>query len=298
MSAEVLPGLEPVKEAPERIIQRAVEEGAPEDKWVAKVVARFCLVSGGNDSTVLAHRLQGQYDALLHVDTGTALPGVRDHVERLARELRQPLVVYEAGAAYRTMVLGNPESDLKSERLPWGLPGPGFHKLPYARLKDRQFEAAVRDQKARHGLTGRPGWIMLMSGVRTGESDRRMVSALGREINRRGSQLWVNPLIHWSDRDMREYRDEHKLPQSDVAALIHRSGECNCGAFAAPGEREMLQSMWPAWFGETIERLEEQAAEQGLPCRWGERPGDWWRPRAAVGGPACVGCQQLTLEGA
>lgn len=283
-----IPGLEKQRHAPEEIVRRAVEEHAP-------VITRFCLLSGGNDSTVLAHRMRGHYDALLHVDTGTALPGVREHAERLAHELRQLLLVYEAGGAYRRMVVGDPSHRLKSERIPWGLPGPGFHKLPYARLKDRQFEAAVSDEKRKRGLFRRRANVMLLSGVRTDESDRRMVNAAG-EINKRGSQLWVSPLVDWTNEEMRAYRDEHGLPQSDVAALLHRSGECNCGAFKSPGEREMLESLWPEWFAKTIGALEAEAAKLGVPCRWGERPAGWCRPGDEEAGPACAGCSQMALE--
>ena len=55
---------------------------------------------------------------------------------------------------------------------------------------------------------------------------------------------------------MRRYRGELELPQSDVAALMHRSGECNCGSYANPDEREMLASLWPRWFERTIRAVE------------------------------------------
>lgn len=287
-----LPGLEPEvleRVTPEAIVAQAAAEYEP-------IVARFCLLSGGGDSTALAHRMRGKYDALLHVDTGTALPGVREHVERLAKEvLKAPLVVYEAGEAYRTMVLGDPTSRLKSERIAWGMPGPGFHRMPYARLKDRQFEAAVRTEKKRAGLYRRRGHVMLISGARTDESQRRMVNA-GKTINKRGGQLWVQPLTDWTNEEVAGYRDEHKLPTSEVSALTHRSGECNCGAFKSDGEREMLQSLWPGWFADTIESLEELAEKAQVPSRWGERPRDWCRPGDEKAGPACNGCSQLQLS--
>lgn len=114
--------------------------------------------------------------------------------------------------------------------------------------------------------------IMLLSGTRRQESARRMRTQANR-YRCRGAQLWVNPLLDWTNDQMRRYREEHELPQSDVAALLHRSGECNCGCFAEPGEREMLKSLWPEWFEETIGSLEREALEMGLgACRWGERP--------------------------
>jgi 3'-phosphoadenosine 5'-phosphosulfate sulfotransferase (PAPS reductase)/FAD synthetase len=40
-----------------------------------KPVGTVCLFSGGNDSSVLAHRCHEHYSALAFIDTGTALPG-------------------------------------------------------------------------------------------------------------------------------------------------------------------------------------------------------------------------------
>jgi hypothetical protein len=69
---------------------------------------------------------------------------------------------------------------------------------------------------------------------------------------------------------MLRYRRQHHLPESDAAALMHRSGECNCGAFAAAAqERAMLQKLCPDFF-KTIEALEAEAEAAGLRwCRWG-----------------------------
>jgi hypothetical protein len=98
----------------------------------------------------------------------------------------------------------------------------------------------------------------------------------------------ANPLIDWTNEDCRLYAAEHEIPESPVAALLHKSGECNCGSFAAPGEREMLQALWPDWFENTIASLEREAEAAGIPaCRWGERPGvPGFNP-----GALCTDCQ-------
>jgi hypothetical protein len=44
---------------------------------------------------------------------------------------------------------------------------------------------------------------------------------------------------------MREYIADQALPEMGVAALLHRAGECNCGSFAAPGERRDLAVLSP-----------------------------------------------------
>jgi asparagine synthetase B (glutamine-hydrolysing) len=64
------------REDPDKLIARAVGEHRP--------VAVWCLFSGGNDSTVLAHRCREHYQGLAFVDTGTAVPGVAEFVREYA----------------------------------------------------------------------------------------------------------------------------------------------------------------------------------------------------------------------
>jgi 3'-phosphoadenosine 5'-phosphosulfate sulfotransferase (PAPS reductase)/FAD synthetase len=243
-------------------------------------VRTACLFSGGHDSTVLAHRCRDQYDELMHIDTGTAVPGVREYVQEFAEWIDKPLVVYEAGDAYERLVL-----ELG------GFPGPAGHGRAYTRLKERQIRRYVADTKVGHH---RNSCVMLLSGKRKAESARRAKTTLG--IDKRGGQLYVNPLVDWTATDMAGYRRQHELPESPVAALLHRSGECNCGAFAEPGEREMLRSLYPTWFEQKIASLERAAECAGVQaCRWGERP-----PGEVPGdaGPLCSSCEwrQMAIE--
>lgn len=251
----LLPGLEP-----EQVITKAEEEHGP-------FVARVCLFSGGNDSTVLAHRCREHYDELVFIDTGTAVPGVREFVEEFAAFVKKPLRVYESGDQYRLMVLGGGMRSNGQPNVAMGFPGPAQHGRAYNRLKEQQLEALRRDLKAGHPRSAR---VLYLTGVRRDESKRR---AQRPEVTRKGGMAFCNPLIDWTNAQMQRYRAENDLPQSDVAALIHRSGECNCGAFAAPGEREMMQSLWPEWFDKTIGSLEREAKAMGLPaCVWGKAP--------------------------
>ena len=104
-------------------------------------VAVWCLFSGGNDSTVLAHRCREHYQALAWIDTGTAVPGVAEFVAEYADWLGKPLRVLDAGDAYRQMVMGDlvwwARFIARDERehgrasggelgqVPHGFPGPG-----------------------------------------------------------------------------------------------------------------------------------------------------------------------------
>lgn len=259
---------------PEQIVESAHAGHSP-------IVKTFCLFSGGSDSTVLAHRCRDLYDSLCFVDTGTALPGVRDFVEQIAEVLEKNLLIYEAGEAFRELVLGN------TTRNPYGFPSARAHSVAYSQLKLHQIQKLVADHKKNRGDR-----VGLLTGVRSGESKRRAQN-IRSLVTRQGAQVWISPIASWSDEEMRAYRDEHGLPLSDVAALIHRSGECNCGSFASPGEREMLQSLWPEWFESTICSLEREATAAGVARdRWGGSS----QAVGASPGPMCSDCQ-LRLMG-
>lgn len=271
---DMLPGL---AAEPDAIVDAARAEHWP--------VRSFCLFSGGHDSTVLAHRMRDRYDELAFIDTGTALPGVAQFVAQFAADLSKPLRILEAGDAFRVLVIGGQWRGRHWE--PQGFPGPAAHNVAYQRLKQYEIERLVREAKAEFAPGDRMARVMLLTGTRRAESARRArtQAAPARRVK---AQVWVNPLIDWTNDQMRAYRAEHGLPESDVAALLHRSGECNCGAFAAPGERQDLIALFPTWFAEHIAPLERRARELGLAgCVWGERPYE----SAAPAGPMCSDCQ-------
>lgn len=271
------------------MVDRAYAEHQP--------VACWCLLSGGHDSTVLAHRCREHYHGLVWIDTGTAVPGVAEFVSDYAQWLDKPLLILHAGDAFRTMVLGDllwwaryiaahqHEPSLSIEafiardtarygrgsggelgQCPHGFPGPPAHGRAYLRLKERQLQRLLKESKQGHPRSAR---VLFLSGVRRAESRRR---AKRPAINRAGhsSAVFACPLIDWTGQQTRAYRVEHRIPESPAAALLHRSGECNCGSFAAPGERAMLKALYPTWWKTTIAPLEDQAEAAGIRyCRWG-----------------------------
>jgi 3'-phosphoadenosine 5'-phosphosulfate sulfotransferase (PAPS reductase)/FAD synthetase len=275
-------GLWPGADADE-VIRNAREEHSP--------IASYCLFSGGNDSKVLAHRCREHYETLAFVDTGTALPGVREFVESFAEFLDKPLEVFEAPeGAYRGIVIGRKTQTGYFEGM--GFPGPMQHGICFNQLKENGIDDLIRQAKKGHPRTST---VMLLTGTRRAESARRFRTTRA-PYRRDGGKLWVSPLIDWSNARMADYRAEYELPESDVAALIHRSGECNCGAFASPGEREELKSLWPAWFAETIEPLEREARELGKQaCEWGSGRVTMEAARADPG-ELCSDCQLRILE--
>lgn len=282
----LLPG-----EHPDELVERARAEHAP--------IATFCLFSGGNDSMVTAHRCRDHYDELVWIDTGTALPGVAEFVQEAADWLGKPLrIMRHDFDAYRLLVLGG--TDWKGRE--WhvlGFPGPAQHGRAYNRLKERQVERLLRETKEGHPRSAR---VMALTGIRRAESKQR---SKRQPTNRKGSMVFVNPLIDWTDQKMLRYREAYSLPESPVAALLHRSGECNCGCFADEGERQMIRSLWPDWFDKRIGLLEREAEAMGLLfCRWGETPdgteGDARRGLREPAGELCSTCEyrQMLLEDA
>lgn len=234
-------------------------------KAVHRPIASVCLFSGGGDSMVTAHRCREHYDELVFIDTGTSVPGVEDFVREAAEWLGKPLrIMRHDFDAYRLLVCGG--LDWKGDEWEaFGFPGPAQHGRAYNRLKERQIERLLRELKEGYPRMAR---VLALTGVRRAESARRR----SREpINRKNSMVFVNPLIDWTGADMRRYKVEHDLPVSDVSALLHRSGECNCGAFAVAGEeRAMMESLWPEWWRERIGVLEAEAEAKGVRwCRWG-----------------------------
>jgi 3'-phosphoadenosine 5'-phosphosulfate sulfotransferase (PAPS reductase)/FAD synthetase len=153
----------------------------------------------------------------------------------------------------------------------------------------------LRESKVGHSRRAR---VLFLSGVRRAES-RRRANRPAIDRLRGTAAVFVNPLIEWTDLDMRRYRRRHRIPESDAAALMHRSGECNCGAFAsAAQERATLKALYPDFF-RGIEALEAEAA--GLRwCRWGgyDRGGN----RATDSGPRqapgllCESCDSRQAE--
>jgi 3'-phosphoadenosine 5'-phosphosulfate sulfotransferase (PAPS reductase)/FAD synthetase len=297
---------------------------AAKDRW--SPLRTFCLFSGGTDSGVLAHRLRDSYDDLLYIDTGTAIPGVEAHIRDFARRLDKPLWIRRSGDAYRTMVLGDRlwwsryratavrrrrpfsiEEMLAEDRrggevisarkfgeAPYGFPGKGQHSKAYARLKERRIKDVLREVKVGQPRDSR---VLFLSGIRRDESARRSTRE---PMSERGSAKFCNPLIAWTRSEVDDYHAQHQLPVSDVAALMHRSGECNCGAFAqAEEERRLIASLWPTWWSRSIGRLESEAMRLGIRwCRWGGYDLDGVQAAGAPGRPGllCSTCESRSFE--
>lgn len=224
-------------------------------------VARFALFSGGHDSLANASvcmewaERRGVEMKIAHVATSVGIPQTRLFVEQVCERKGWPLLVYSAAEHGRTY------EDLVME---YGFPGPAHHNLMYNQLKQRALRALVRDHK-----TERHDRVMLCTGVRRQESNRRFQGTSVVFGRREGAQVWVNPIVEWSAVDCSRRIEREGLPRNPVVDLIHKSGECLCGAFARKDEMKELEQWFPEVAAE-LHALEAKVEAAGHSrCKWG-----------------------------
>lgn len=212
------------------------------------------LVSGGNDSTVLGHLFKDQATHFGHCNTGIGIEATRQFVRDTVQSWGKPLIeVYPPkGSSYRELVLDQ------------GFPGPAHHYKMYQRLKER----GLRDIR-RQLVQNRNQRVIFLAGRRKSESHRRMLIPDEERID---ATVWVSPIFDWTDDHMREYAHTYNVPRNEVSQLLHKSGECLCGAFAKKDEFEELKFFFPQ-MAEEIQALEDEVQATGkfpdFRCKWG-----------------------------
>lgn len=229
-----------------RMIAAAVKLYKPRKVWA--------LCSGGNDSLCSTHLAMstGLCDGVASINTTIGIQATRDHMAAVAERFGWPL-----------RWLAPPVSFIElCER--FGLPGPAGHSLIYQRLKERCVNQLVRESKQR--IKDR---VMLITGSRVSESVRRMGHA--KAVTREKAKLWVAPIINWENEDKWTYLVDHGIQPNPVTPLIGISGECICGCFAKPGEREKIAHYFPEANREIV-ACEVAAMKNCQHAAWGERP--------------------------
>lgn len=218
----------------------------------------FSLFSGGDDSICATHvaAQASQFDGAVMIDTGIAVAQTHEHVRAVCERFGWPLLVYRSPYSYDDLVRKH------------GFPGPAQHTVMYSKLKERAIRSLVRDHKKERGQQ-----VMLITGVRQQESQRRMVTVQTR-VDKRGAQIWVSPLFDWTNERKTDYMREHNLPRNPVKPFLHVSGDCLCGAFAQRGELEMLRMFYPTEYAR-IKALQDEVAGQ-FPWGWDETPPEWF----------------------
>ena len=218
-------------------ISEAIEQYPP-------VVAVYALFSGGHDSlasTAIAAK-HPAFTAVVHANTGIGIEETREFVRDTCRSEGWPLIEeFPDRYSYDDLVLQK------------GFPGgPKSHNRMYYYLKQRSVERVV--QRAKHHMKDR---VALVTGIRVSESVRRMSSGISVPIRRKGAQVWINPILAWSALDCNRFIDSEGLQRNRVVDLLHRSGECLCGALARSEEIHEIDY----WFPDAANRIHDLEAK-------------------------------------
>lgn len=271
---------------------------------ISHVMAAF---SGGDDSIVSTHWAMANIPGcvVMTADTGVGLHATRTHQGNVCekygwdRLLASPdvegppkgwITPWEAGnTSYEEFVLNH------------GFPGPAQHHRMYQRLKQRAF----RKIKRLLGCRPRGTRVLVVSGIRHDESAIRAGYKASWAEEAKEGFVWMNPFYWRTAADFEAYRTEFGLSRNPVKRRCGISGECCCGAFAAPGELQAYRSVEPS-FADYLDSLQARVANR-FPWGWGENPPKWWidancgqrflfepDPRIQFT-PACVGCRRKAV---
>jgi 3'-phosphoadenosine 5'-phosphosulfate sulfotransferase (PAPS reductase)/FAD synthetase len=96
----------------------------------------------------------------------------------------------------------------------------------------------------------------------------RNVIAVPSRLEHAKHRLWVCPILNWTALDVGEYMATNAIRRNVVVDLLHRSGECLCGALAHPDELKQIEFWYPD-VGRRIRAIEFACFKAGLPWRWG-----------------------------
>ena len=255
----------------------------------------FALFSGGHDSltaTAVTAR-HPRFTAAVHINTGIGIEETREFVRETCRDQGWPLLEYGPPEKIEGYLMAVPMSTYEDMVMAWGFPGPPQHKVMYTRLKERALRAVVRDNK----VGDRP--LLFSTGIRWQESVRRMRNyANTGKWNVHGRYLWANPIAEWSKADCHDLMAQLELPRNRVVDLLHKSGECLCGAFAAPGEMADLE-LWYPDVAAKLHALERRAEQAGLVgCVWGRRLDNVHRDQVRLFPilPLCTSCEAASVD--
>ena len=264
------------------------------------------LLSGGHDSisAVFLASQHPKFDGnVYHIDTGIGAKLTRAHVENICTEEDWNLNVFKSPSTYEMFI---------RER---GFPGPGMHQWAYIRLKERAVRMIMKQYKGAR--------VALVTGCRSDESTRRMGHVepikIGEQQTRRikdasGNWLrdaegeflrktvtvekrryWIAPCHGWTTDNQVRFMDGNALPLNPIKQTpIAMSGECFCGAFARPGEIDMVRAFAPDVASE-IDRLTIIAKQAGTHSVWGTRPDRRKGIVIAKTGPLCNSCDARAM---
>lgn len=206
----------------------------------------YALFSGGKDSFACAKALElaGQLLGCVGLETGIATPDWKETVIALCAKQGWPIEFFHTSDSYERIVRK------------FGFPGAGQHGMFMNYLKGR----AVRRFKAAHkGAT-------LASGVRKAESARRALST--KPISYFEGVKIIAPVYEFTTDEVWEFVRAHGYERPMAYSTIQISGDCLCGAFAAPDEREAIDHWYPD-VAARIKALEADCVGKEARATWG-----------------------------
>jgi 3'-phosphoadenosine 5'-phosphosulfate sulfotransferase (PAPS reductase)/FAD synthetase len=220
----------------------------------------YALFSGGHDSlcsTALAAK-HPLFRGVVHINTGIGIEATREFVRDTCERQGWPLHEVKAPEGrYEEMVL---------ER--GGFPhGTASHNSMLFYLKQQplaRWLREVRDEERRQEEGRRQDEVIgLVTGIRKQESVRRMGAGIAVPVRADGRKRWISPILEWSKADCNRFMEAEGMPRNPVVDLLHRSGECLCGALARPEEIHDIA----LWYPETARRindLEHECERRGI----------------------------------
>jgi 3'-phosphoadenosine 5'-phosphosulfate sulfotransferase (PAPS reductase)/FAD synthetase len=243
------------------------------------------LFSGGNDSVCAVHLASQakQFDGAVYIDTGIKIQAALDHAKYVAKIFDWPFRVIETPESYGDIVRKH------------GFPGAAAHRYMYIMLKERAIDRLLRETK-----TARSQRIMLITGVRRYESQRRMENVVLPVVKIK-SKVWVAPMWNWTDEIKENYAQSHDLPRNPIKPVMHISGDCLCGAYNSKGDLALLEMFFPDDAKKVIELQKEVIKSH--PWNWDEMPPKWWKKyqdgQMFLGNqfmPLCWNCEHMAEE--
>lgn len=238
---------------------------------IHKPVAIVGLFSGGHDSAtanIIAHEAGAKCS--LHINTGIGVDETREYVRETCDA--RGWALREFKATENTHADGTPAPHFYDDIVrKHGFPGAGQHAAMYSLLKERQLRRFEREI----GATSKNP-VLYVSGARSDESTRRMGTT--KEVTKIGRQLFVAAIHDFTKTECGRCMAHCGLARNRVVDLIHKSGECLCGAFAETGELAELKMWFPA-VAKRIEDLEREVADR-LPWKWEDNgPPKWFQQK-------------------
>lgn len=217
----------------------------------------YALFSGGHDSltsTAIAAK-HPLFRGVVHINTGIGIERTREFVRETCEEQGWPLIEASAPPGrYEEMVLTRG----------------GF---PHGVKSHNSMLFYLKQQPLNRWFKTTTGKVGLVTGIRKQESVRRMAAGISVPVRPDGRKVWLSPILEWSKVDCGRFMQAEGLPRNPVVDLLHRSGECLCGALARPEEIHEIAR----WYPDTARRinlLEHECEARGIAaCVWAGRHG-------------------------